>query len=251
MIDTRVITLLTMRNGRLVKSINFKNHKYIGDPINSVKIFNDKKCDEICLLDISHNESNINYEILKKISKESFLPISYGGNIRDIKDAKKLINIGFEKLCFGFGSYNKILFNEISKEIGRQSITLIIDLKKNHLNEYIIHTKNGKYDTNLKFTEFLNQISDFEIGQLVIQSIDNDGLRTGFDLNILKIMCNFKLDIPIIICGGITFDKTILNILNLYKPINLMISSDFIYFKNSFSVLLNYPINKNKILNES
>ena len=102
MIDTRVITLLTMRNGRLVKSINFKNHKYIGDPINSVKIFNDKKCDEICLLDISHNESNINYEILKKISKESFLPISYGGNIRDIKDAKKLINIGFEKLCFGF-----------------------------------------------------------------------------------------------------------------------------------------------------
>ena len=67
---------------------------------------------------------------MKKISKESFLPISYGGNIRDIKDAKKLINIGFEKLCFGFGSYNKILFNEISKEIGRQSITLIIDLKK-------------------------------------------------------------------------------------------------------------------------
>lgn len=250
MIDTRVITLLTMKNGRLVKSINFKNHKYIGDPINSVKIFNDKKCDEICLLDISHNKSNIDYEILNKISKESFLPISYGGNIRDIKDAKKLINIGFEKLCFGFGSYNEILFSEISKEIGKQSITLIIDLKKNHLNEYTIHTKNGKFNTNIELLEFLNQISDFDIGQLVIQSIDKDGSRTGFDLNMLKLICNLKLDIPIIICGGITFDKTILNIFNLYSPINLMISSDFIYLKNSFSVLLNYPIDKWNILKE-
>ena len=171
MLRVRVIPTLLIKERDLVKSLNFQNYIYVGDPINTIKIFNEKNCDEIFIYDISEDRSKpIDFEYLKIIACESRMPVGYGGRVNSIEDIERILSIGIEKI-----SLNSILFSneklliDASKKFGKQSIVATIDIKKINTN-YFIHTKNGKEKINIDLNKYLKFLQEY-VGELIIQEL--------------------------------------------------------------------------------
>jgi len=146
MLQTRVIPVLLLKGNGLYKGVNFKNHKYIGDPINTVKIFNEKEVDEVILLDItaSLEKKTINYELLKDITNEAFMPFAYGGGICNIDDVEKLFKTGIEKIVLNTSAIKKPKFvKEVAANFGSQSIVVSLDIKRNLFGTYKVYGESG------------------------------------------------------------------------------------------------------------
>jgi cyclase len=200
----RAIPVLLINDQDLVKSVKFKNYKYIGDPINAVKIFNEKEVDEICILDISAYKSNKgpNFEQIGEIVSEAFMPLSYGGGIRSVEDAKKLFYIGIEKIIINKEFHHQpALVTEISNIFGIQSVAVSIDYKKNIFGKSNVYIENGKKSIGKTPLEIAILAEKYGAGEIILNNIDRDGTYTGYDLMTLKeIVSNVK--IPIVILGG-------------------------------------------------
>jgi cyclase len=200
----RSIPVLLINEQDLVKSVKFKNYKYIGDPINAVKIFNEKEVDEICILDITAHKSNMgpNFEQIGEIVSEAFMPLSYGGGIRSVEDAKRLFYIGIEKIIINKEFHHQpALVTEISKIFGIQSIAVSIDYKKNIFGKSSVYIENGKKSIGKTPLEIAILAEKYGAGEIILNNIDRDGTYTGYDLITLKeIVSNVK--IPIVILGG-------------------------------------------------
>lgn len=249
MFRPRVIPVLLLKNLGLVKTVKFGKSKYIGDPINAVKIFNDLKADELVFLDISATAEDhaIPLGLISQISEEAFMPFSVGGGIKNIDDINKIIEQGAEKVVLNTHALsNPNIIKESSEYFGSQSITISIDVKKNMFGEYAVFTHNGKVKADLDIIDWVKQVSDLGAGEIIINSIDNDGIMNGYDLKLIEIVSS-AVSIPVVSCGGA----------GSFKDFNLAINhgahavaagSFFVYHGPRNAVLINYP-NNEELLN--
>tara|TARA_Y100000768_G_C23990897_1_gene692761 strand:+ start:5838 stop:6617 length:780 start_codon:yes stop_codon:yes gene_type:complete len=202
--DLRVIPFLLLGDEGLVKTVSFKSRKYLGDPINAVKIFNTKRVDELALLDIdaSRQGREPKYEYIKEIVSEAFMPITYGGGVTELYQFEKLFKLGVEKICVNslFFSNPKII-KEASSIFGSQSIVLSLDVKKNFFGKDMLLYECGKKKSMLKNKELVKLINELDIGEIVLSSVDHEGAMKGFRLDLLKFLSS-ELNIPIISLGG-------------------------------------------------
>lgn len=204
MANVRVIPVLLLRNMGLYKSVKFKDHKYVGDPINAIKIFNEKEVDELVFLDISAsvNQQEPNYSMLADIASECFMPLCYGGGIRSIEQIEKILYSGVEKVSLNSAAIEVPgLVNSAAKKFGSSTIVVSIDVKKGLLGGYSVYTKSGTKNAKLSPVEFALMMENEGAGEILLNSIDHDGTMKGYDLDLVNNVSS-KIGIPVIACGG-------------------------------------------------
>ncbi|MBI1978603.1 MAG: imidazole glycerol phosphate synthase subunit HisF [Candidatus Aenigmarchaeota archaeon] len=242
MLGTRVFPCLLLRNSSLVKTIKFENPRYIGDPINTVIIYNEKEVDELVFLDITATTENRkpNFQTISEIASECFMPFAYGGGIKTLDDIKQTINLGAEKAVINTQAIKRPQFiKDAASFFGSQSVIVAIDIKKNHLGEYRVYSHSEKKLTGLDPVEFAVQMENLGAGEIFLNSVDRDGTMEGYDLELIKKVSE-PLNIPIVACGGAG------NIKDIGAAIKAGASavaagSIFIYQGKNRSVLINFP----------
>jgi cyclase len=248
MLRPRIIPCLLIKNGGLVKSVQFDNYKYVGDPINAVKIFNEKEVDEIIILDIDATVYNKepNYKLIESLAAESRMPLCYGGGVKTVEQAQKIFSLGVEKVSISSEAVsNPNLITEISNRVGSQSIVVILDVKKNKLGEYEIWTHNATKNTMIDPVAFANEVQRLGAGEVVVNSIDEDGIMKGYDLELIEKIRNV-ISLPLTVLGGAGTLKDIEKLISKYKVIGVAAGSLFV-FKGVFkAVLINYPNSSEK-----
>ena len=201
---TRIIPTLLLQDSGLVKTIKFKNPKYVGDPINAVRIFNEKEVDELVLLDIKATIERAapNFREIEDIVSEAFMPIGYGGGINKIEHIEKLFKIGIEKIILNSAAFtNENLIKEASSIYGSQSIVVSIDVKKDIWGEYRIYTHSGSNKVKGNLIEMVKNFQKLGAGEILINSIDKDGTMTGYDVALIENVTK-ELDLPVVASGG-------------------------------------------------
>ena len=251
MLKPRLIPSLLIEDGLVVKTIKFKNARYIGDPINTVNIFNKKEVDEICIFDISTTRNNLepNYKLIETIASQSRMPICYGGGIKTVEQAQKIFNLGVEKIALSSILFTNIdLVNEISQQVGSQSVVLVIDVKKKLLGDYEIFINNGTKSTKIDLVDFLKKIKDLQFGEIIINNIDLDGTEKGYDFGLIRKVFQYTSK-PVTILGGAGSLEDVKKIYKEFKIIGAAAGSLFIYKGKLKAVLINYPTKeiKNKL----
>ena len=204
MLKNRIIPCLDVKNGRVVKGINFVDLKDAGDPVEQAKIYSDGGADEICFLDITASNENreIIYDVVKKTSKKCFVPLTVGGGVRSIDDVKKLLNFGADKVSINTAAVqNPEVVVESSKKFGSQCIVVAIDAKKN-ADKWEIFTHGGRNNTGIDAIEFAKKMEKNGAGELLITSMDRDGTQVGYDIELMSTISS-KVNIPIIASGGV------------------------------------------------
>ena len=246
MLKKRVIPTLLIENRDLVKSIKFKEKRYVGDILNAIKIFNEKFVDELIILDINSNKAghHIQYDFLKDLFSECFVPVTYGGGINSVSQAEKIFKLGAEKISLNSIILENInIIKEFSKNFGSQSVVISIDVKKNIFNNYLIYNnKFKKIEKDLNLKEFIIKIKDLGAGEILINSVDNDGMMNGMDINLIRETLDL-VEIPIVYGGGIGSDKDIKDAF-LNNATAITAGSFFIFYGPHKAVLITYPYEK-------
>ena len=204
MLRHRIIPVLLLKNGGLVKTTRFKNPVYIGDPINAVRIFNDKEVDELVLLDITATKEKRepNYKKIEEIVSEAFMPIGYGGGINKIEQIEKLFKLGIEKVVLNTAAQlNSNLIKEAAQIFGNQSIVVAIDVKKDIFGKRHLYTHSGEIKQKSDLFSFVKLAEETGAGEIFINSIDRDGTMKGYDIELIR-QISEKVDIPVIASGG-------------------------------------------------
>lgn len=204
MLATRLMPCLLMSNGALVKTVRFKNPTYVGDPVNAVRIFNQKEVDELVLLDIeaTTHKRGIDYETLEKVVSECFMPICYGGGVSSLEDMRRLFSLGVEKVSLGAAAFeNPDLIRQASAEFGNQAIVVTLDVKKGLLGGYTVRTHQGAKDTRMSPTDAARRMEELGAGEILLYSIDRDGTWSGFDLKLIHDVTN-AVRLPVVASGG-------------------------------------------------
>jgi len=239
----RVIPVLSIIGNDLVKTSQFQNPRYLGDPVNAVKIFNGKGVDELIISDIraTKDRTSINFDLLTDIASQAFMPLGYGGGIDTLDDAKKIFRIGFEKVVFSTNLHEKPeLVKACVKLAGSASVVASIDLKINTDGDYIVFTHSGTKTVQSTFSEYVRYVLDLGVGEIIIQSIDKEGTMTGYDFNILH-MLKDKPSIPIIINGGASSNEDFKRALELgYHAVAA--SSFFVFFGKKKAIFIHYNV---------
>lgn len=239
MLTKRLIPILLLKGNKLVKGENFKNFKYIGDPINVVKIFNKKKIDELIILDTEASKLNkINFELISEIASECFMPVTYGGGIKSILDADKIFALGIEKICLNYSIIkNKILITQISEKYGKQSIISLINIKKNIFGKKKIFNYLDNKILDLNLNSEIKSCVDAGSGEILIQSVDKEGQLEGIDNDLIKTIN--PVSCPTIYSGGITNKE---DIFEVYKKFEAAAGGAYFVFRDkNKGVLIKYP----------
>lgn len=245
MLRKRVIPVLLLKDGGLYKSIRFKHRAatYVGDPINCIKVFNDKEVDELIFLDImaSKQNSEPDYELLKNIASECFMPIAYGGGIKNLEQVRKIIGLGIEKIVLNsvlLKDYN--LIEEIAKVFGSQSIVASVDVKKSFFGGYKIYDSSKNRISKQNLLEHLDNLQRSGVGEIIITSVNREGTFSGYDLDLISFI-NKRIKVPMIINGGASnlddFKKAFFDF-NLPAA---AASSIFVFKGRLRGVLISYP----------
>jgi cyclase len=206
MLTSRIIPCLLLHNNGLVKTTKFKNPKYVGDPINTIRIFNQKEVDELIILDIDASKEGRppNYDLIEQCAEECFMPLCYGGGIKNIQQAQKLFSIGVEKICIQTAALRDAsLISQLAQTFGSQSIVVSLDFKKDWLGNYKIYESSTGKASNLSWTTCLNELISAGVGEIIINSVDRDGTMIGADLTLIKMIADQGLSIPIGGMGGV------------------------------------------------
>ena len=244
MLRSRIIPCLLVHNKGLVKTVKFKEPKYIGDPINAVKIFNEKEVDELMVLDIDATIENRgpNLEMIKNLADECRMPFCYGGGITTVEQAVKIISLGAEKVALSYSALNNIsLCQEIGDVIGNQSVVVVLDVKKKiFFGGYDIYTHNGTKKSKWKLDELVAKLEEICIGEIVINSIDNDGTMQGYDTNLIESIRE-KCSMPITVLGGAGCLDDIKKLISKFKIIGAAAGSLFVFKGKYRAVLISYP----------
>ena len=243
MFRPRIIPVLLLKNHGLVKTIKFTNEKYIGDPINAVRIFNDLEADELTFLDINATKENrtISLDLVKKLGDEAYMPFSVGGGIRDIKNIGALLRAGAEKVVLNSVlEKNSSLIREASNNFGSQSITASIDVKKSLFGNYSIYVSNGKRKLEVNLIDYVRELEEMGAGEILLTSIEHDGTYSGYDLKIIKRIAG-AVSIPVIASGGASSLIDMKSAFNEGKASAVAAGSIFVYHGPRRAVLINYP----------
>jgi cyclase len=204
MLKNRIIPCLDVKNGRVVKGINFVDLKDAGDPVEQAKIYSDGGADEICFLDITASNENRDtiYDVVERTSKNCFVPLTVGGGVRSVEDINKLLNCGADKVSINTAAVqNSEVVVESSKKFGSQCIVVAIDAKKNGEN-WEIFTHGGRNSTGINAIEFALKMENCGAGELLVTSMDKDGTQSGYDIELMKIISS-NVNIPVIASGGV------------------------------------------------
>jgi cyclase len=243
MFRPRVIPVLLLRNLGLVKSIKFKDYRYIGDPINAVKIFNDLKADELVFLDInaSNEKRKISLDFVRKVGDECNMPFSVGGGIRTIEDIREILNSGAEKVVINSAAAENPEFVRIaSEEFGSSTIVVCIDVKKKLLGNNVVCIYSGSKMTTLDPVTYAKTISEKGAGEIIIQNISSDGMMQGYDINLISEISN-SVTIPVIACSGAGNLEDLKSAIVKGNASAAAAGSLFVYFGPRRAVLINYP----------
>jgi cyclase len=248
MLRPRIIPSLLVHNRGLIKTVQFNKQKgkYVGDPINAVKIFNEKEVDELIVLDIDATVENKppDFEMIQNLAVECRMPFCYGGGVKTVEQAKKIVALGAEKVAFSSAAVNNPgLLTEVGKAIGVQSVVVVLDYKKKKTllgstNE--LYTHNGKQSTGIKLDDFVERLNEIGVGEIVINSIANDGVMKGYDLKTVE-KIREKSDIPITVLGGAGAMQDIKSLINKFGIIGAAAGSLFVFKGKYKAVLINYP----------
>ena len=245
MLKNRVIPCLLLRNLGLVKTIKFSKPKYVGDPINAVKIFNDKEVDELIFLDITATaeKRTPSFELLSRIASEAFMPFSYGGGIRTLEDAEKILRLGAEKIIINNYAYeNPDFIKEASNAFGSQAVLVSIDVKKTWRNKYEVFLKNGTVRTKENPVSYAIKMEEFGAGEIFLNSIDQDGVMDGYDTELIN-MVSENVGIPVIASGGAGKNEHFVDAIKAGASA-VSAGSLFVFFGPHRAVLINYPDQK-------
>lgn len=239
----RIIPTLLMEHGRLVKTHKYENPKYVGDPVNAVKIFNEKQVDELLMYDIKAWQNNDpNYKLLEKIAAEARMPLCYGGGVNSPEQAQRIINLGFEKISISRAFFlQPDVIIKIANRIGVQSTVLTIDLRRRQATEdgWDIYVENGNKLISEDFAGVLSRLIYYNLGEIVVNSIDREGCCCGYDLKIINYVLGL-VTIPATFQGGAGSVADLEEVLNKHKTIGLAAGTMFTFKGPHRAVLLNY-----------
>lgn len=242
MLRSRVSPCLLIHNKGLVKTIRFTDAKYVGDPINAVKIFNEKEVDELIVLDIDATIENRSpdYQMIKYIANESRMPLCYGGGIKTALQAQEIIKLGVEKVAISSAALcNPSVIKEMTDIIGKQSVVVVLDVKRSLFGNYDIYTHNGKKKVKKKLEDVISELEKIGVGELVINSIDNDGVMKGYDIKLAEKVRELA-SVPLTILGGAGSPNDILQLIEKFKVIGASAGSLFVFKGVYKAVLINY-----------
>lgn len=204
MLRTRVIPCLLLRGEGLVKTTRFKDPRYIGDPINAIRIFNDKEVDELILLDITASKDNRGpaFSVIEEVASECFMPLAYGGGIRTVEEARRILKLGVEKVVFNMTAWREpTVLRDASREFGAQAVVASIDVRRKLFGRYEVYTDGGSRATGVDPVEFAQRMEAAGAGEIFLTSIDRDGTMKGYELGLLA-MVTTAVSIPVIASGG-------------------------------------------------
>ena len=243
MLRSRIVPCLLLHKGGLVKTRKFAEPKYVGDPLNAVKIFNEKEVDELAFFDIdaSVNMAPPNLNLLKNIANESRMPLCYGGGVNNADVASSIINIGFEKVSISSAALERPqLIREMAEAIGSQSVVVTLDVKKNRLfSGYSIHTHNGKKKVKASVLDFCQEAVDYGAGEIIINCIDRDGEMNGYDLELAKSVRQ-RLSCPLSFLGGAGSVDDMQALIDEVGVVGAAAGSLFVFKGPYRAVLINY-----------
>ncbi|MDG2252950.1 MAG: AglZ/HisF2 family acetamidino modification protein [Methylophilaceae bacterium] len=249
MLSSRVIPCLLVQDGGLVKTVKFNDSKYVGDPINAVRIFNEKKADELIVLDIdaSANNAEPDYKMIENIAKECRMPLCYGGGIKNLAHAVKIVTLGVEKIALSSILFDRPnLIVEIANKIGLQSVVIVLDVKKKFLSgSYNVWTLNGKHNTKKNVVDVIKQVQSLGVGEIILNFIDFDGTEAGYPIEDIQRLKNV-INVPLTVMGGA---KSLENMSDAIKQCGLMgvAAGSLFVFKGKYrAVLINYPEQQQK-----
>ncbi|MEP6850523.1 MAG: AglZ/HisF2 family acetamidino modification protein [Acidobacteriota bacterium] len=243
MFRPRIIPVLLIKDGALVKSIRFKNHKYIGDPINAVRIFNDLKADELVFLDIEASRKNrlLSLDLIKDVGEEACMPFAVGGGIRSIEDIKAVIAAGAEKVVVNTrAGQDPEFIKRASDAFGSTTIVVCIDVKTKLLKGERTWILNGRRSTGFTPLEFAALMEKNGAGELMVQSIDRDGTMDGFDIGLVRSISE-AVNIPVVALGGAGSPEDLIDAYKAGRANGLAAGSLFVYRDRKRGVLINYP----------
>jgi cyclase len=251
MLRPRIIPSLLIHENGLVKTVNFKNPKYVGDPINAVKIFNEKAVDELAIFDIDATVlgKEPNYSLIERLASQSMMPLCYGGGVKTVQQAQRIFSLGIEKIALSSAVLqNPKLITEISDRVGAQSVIVVLDVKKKILGGYEVYTHNGKKSTGINPFKFVEEAQKLGAGEIVINSIDKDGVMKGYDMDLIT-KVREKISLPMTVLGGAGSLQDIEKVIDVHGVIGVAAGSLFVFKGPYKAVLINYPtqLEKNKI----
>ncbi len=249
MLRPRIIPCLLIKNKGLVKTVNFKNAKYVGDPINAVRIFNEKEVDELMVLDIdaSFRNTEPDLKMIENLAAECRMPFCYGGGIKTADQAQRIIGLGVEKVAISSAvADNPELVSQMAKQIGSQSVAVVIDAKRKLIGgNYEVYTHNGKKKTGKCPIAFAKQLEDVGAGEVILNCIDNDGMMKGYDLALVE-KIRMAINIPLTVIGGAGSLHDIGQLIKKCGIIGAAAGSLFVFKGIYRAVLINYPTRSEK-----
>lgn len=204
MLKHRVIPCLLLRNGGLVKTQRFANPKYVGDPINAIRIFNEKEVDELMVLDItaSKNQREPDYSLIEQFAGECFMPLGYGGGIRSVDQARRLFAMGVEKVCIQTAALENLsLISQLAQEFGSQSVMVSVDVKRNWLGKPQLYAAATGKTLSISWREFLTNAVQAGAGEVVLNAVDRDGMMDGMDIELIR-EAAAAVTVPLVAVGG-------------------------------------------------
>lgn len=243
MYRARVIPCLLLRGGGLVKSIKFKRHRYLGDPINAVKIFNEKEVDELVFLDITASREGREppFELLAQVTSECFMPVCYGGGVRSMEHIRRLFGIGVEKVALNtWAVQHPDLVSDAADQFGAQSVIVSIDVKRRWLGRAEVRTLGGTRRTGLDPVPWAREMERRGAGELLLTSIDRDGTMAGYDLALIRAVAG-AVSIPVVACGGAGRVADLVAAVKEAGASAAAAGSMFVYQGPHRAVLINYP----------
>ena len=243
MFSPRIIPILLYRSGGLVKSVKFKDFKYIGDPINAVRIFNECLADEIVIFDIdaAKNKSVIDLQLVREVGEEANMPFSVGGGVNSIEQIKQLLKNGAEKVVINTEALdNPNFIREASDHFGSSTITVCVDVKKNLFGKYQVYSHKDHKSRPGNFIEYIKQIEDAGAGEIIIQSVDQDGVMKGYDKELYEVISR-EINVPILALGGASCLSDMTDLWKTSSVNSFCAGSMFVYWGNMNGVLINYP----------
>jgi cyclase len=246
----RIIPCLLVRDKGLVKTVRFKDGKYVGDPINAVKIFNEKEVDELVVMDINATRDGAvpDYKMIQNLAAECRMPLCYGGGVKTVEQARTIIGLGVEKVAISSAAVqNPELIADIASELGSQSVVVVLDTKKRLIGaRWSTYTHNGTLDTGLCPIEFARKAEDLGAGEVLINAIDHDGVMKGYDLALAEHVRQ-AITVPLTVLGGAGSMSDIEALLGRFGIVGASAGSLFVFKGPYKAVLINYPTKAERV----
>jgi imidazole glycerol-phosphate synthase subunit HisF len=240
-IENRVIPVLLIQDNKLVKTVRFRKPVYVGDPINTIKIFNDKEVDELVVFDVSASSrrSAINFQLISQLASECFMPVCYGGGVQTLSDIERILNLGIEKVSINTAAIAAPnLIAEAAKKFGSSTIVVTVDVKKDWRGCYRVYSRDKL--TKCSAESYAFSVQEKGAGELIVNSVDRDGMMVGYDVGFIKKITD-RLSIPVVACGGAGSLEDIHEVFASGGVFAAGAGSLFIFHNKQRSVLINYP----------